>query len=862
MTPFSWMLVTTAGSNGVAVPLTVQIGEGTRGAAVRRVDVLGGSADLQDSAKRATQLAYQILSREKYLDRQVVVSYEPGSSQINTYGRSADLAFALAFAIAANSGKLSGLDARSSIAATGVLGDDGAILAVEKLPEKIIAAVAVLPPRSAIVFPGANEGDLATDVRRQAASRQIALLPSFRLEEALKRIGFAISHTWLDCPFRGLEPFEFRHASIFFGREAEIDGVRSLLLRRAEKGSAAVLVSGPSGSGKSSLVLAGVIPALLRRWTPDASADDIRWGLLRRRATTADINPARELETLEAALRSSWLHGEEAGLSLSGAGDAPPLGNLDPASFLAWLRTHSLEPERTRYVWVLDQMEEWLQGSLQPATVRRLCVFLAELARRGVWLIATLTSSAYPLLREHSELAATFGVEGQYALAPQHGAAGLEAVIREPARAAGLRFEAGLDTEIFAAASHGGADVLPLLELLLTELYERRDPSRNELRFEDYRAVGGLGGVVSARAEAVFAQASAGEQAAVPQLLWKLATAGEILPVEYPADHVMRKLVVALQERRLLVEDRNVRGDSSLHAAHEALFRHWPRAIEQRREDDADIRLWRDLTHESGQWARGERALIPSGPQLEAAKTLRYRRGSLWTASDRQTLDYVERSTRQRSRRQALTYLAIGAPAFIAGVAALTTAYDYLESRYITRIRFSDASPPAGGRVAAESYLHHKGVSVSDRSPEDSSLVIVDSLGLYNGRAVDSTSGDIVLTQEISGETAPISFTLQFDRSVKSVSLRRAALWPATKSGVTHPAWSAHAFDETGRDVAAVEEPLLAEFRDIPARTYVLKSADNSLFRSVRITSDYRDANGRPFAGFHAVLIDEVDLMR
>ena len=98
--------------------------------------------------------------------------------------------------------------------------------------------------------------------------------------------------------------------------------------------------------------------------------------------------------------------------------------------------------------------------------------------------------------------------------------------------------------------------------------------------------------------------------------------------------------------------------------------------------------------------------------------------------------------------------------------------------------------------------------------------------------------------------------------SVVPTGQRLRTLWPATKSGVTHPAWSAHAFDETGRDVGAVEEPLLAEFRDIPARTYVLKSAENTLFRSVRITSDYRDANGRPFAGFHAVLIDEIDLMR
>ena len=847
--------MTARGSGGKAIPLKVLIGEGTHGHAVRRVEVHDGSVELRKSATEATRRTYDILYREKYIDRQIVVDYEAGTSLANVHGRSADLAFALALAIEVSSGKRVAESAGGSFAATGVLGDDGSIQPVEGLAEKVAAALAILPPDSLIFFPGANEGELSTETRQLAAGLKIGLHGCFRLEQALAHVGFAIAHTWLDCPFRGLEPFEFKHASIFFGRETETDEILSLLRRRAEKAAPSALVLGPSGSGKSSLVLAGVIPTLLRRSRPKGVST--LWGCLRPRNTTADIDPERELNMLGEALCSSWRHGEEGGLSRPNSTNP-----LDPNAFFEWMHQQTVDLKRTRFVWALDQMEEWLQGPFQPTTVRQLGRFFSELAKRGVWLIGTMTSAALPLLREFPDLAAVFGIEGQYVLAARHSAASLQAVISEPARAAGLRFEPGLDSELFATANHGGPDVLPLLELLLTELYERRDPARNELRLEDYRTVGGLEGVVSARAEAVYAQASAAEKSAFPQFLWKLTTAGEILPSEYPPAHPMHGLLAAFLGRRLLVEDRDVRGDTGLRAAHEALFRHWPRAIEQRKRDENDIRLWLDLHREAGQWMRGERALIPPGPQLKAALVLVCDRLALWTAGDQTVIDYVDRSGQQHGRRRMLARGAVGVPAVVVGALGLYGAYDYVESLYVTQIRFEDVSIPESNYVAADSYLHHKGISIAARSPESSTMVIRNSQGLYNGRAVDLAANANVLTQQVGGSTAPVSYTLEFDQPVKGVRLYRAALWAATSSGVTHPAWNAHAFDPGGQDIASVEEPLLSSFGDVPAKSFVLKSTNGALVRSVKITSDFRDQLGRPFAGFQALLINEIDLMR
>ena len=69
---------------------------------------------------------------------------------------------------------------------------------------------------------------------------------------------------WLGDPFRGLEAYEFEHAPIFFGRDAQIAKAIEQLARRAEGGTAFLLVSGASGSGKSSLVKAAVVPRLMK----------------------------------------------------------------------------------------------------------------------------------------------------------------------------------------------------------------------------------------------------------------------------------------------------------------------------------------------------------------------------------------------------------------------------------------------------------------------------------------------------------------------------------------------------------------------------------------------------------------------
>ncbi len=868
----AWMLLTAGDSGAESIPLRASIGAGARGSAVRRVALARASGEALESAAAGVRLAYELLYREKYVDREIEVRFEAHGRLDNLHGRSADLAFALALTAA-----MCGADGEACfdlppLAATGVLNDNGGVEAVEGLPRKLVAALATLPRGATVLFPRRNETELTLELRGAAAAQGIILAPVARLEEALQHVGVRLSQTWLDSPFRGLEPFEFRHASIFFGREREIEDILALIQRRTATGQSAILIEGPSGGGKSSLVLAGVLPALVRRGAPDLPGDGFRWGLLRPHAVEANADPKCERESLAAAFRMAWLHGEQGGLTASNDMALAAADVLAPASVLS--RLERAAPGQTRFVLILDQMEQWFDGRLQPATVTELANLVAGLAERGVWVIATGAKSANSDVAGYAALAAAFGVEGRYDLTQQLGPASLEAVIREPAKAARLRFEPGLDAQLFAAASHGGADVLPLLELLLTELYERCDRTNNTLRMSDYHDVGGLDGIISARAEAAYDRASPSEQAMFAPLIWNLKTVGRLRLSEYPAESPMLGLASAFLARRLLVQDAGPDGQASVRAAHGALLRHWRRAVDLHEVEEADIQLWRDVIREAAQWRRNERSLIAAGPQLDAAYKVYKRRLTDWTSGDAPAVDYLRASVRSRSRRRFLTGLAIAVPTTAAGALAAATLPRIVTAMNTLHVRFDDADVgPPRFEIAAAPFLRAHGLSVVAMSPAASRLLIQGKRGLYDGRAAAKGAKDQhFLTQMADPPTAPISFTLASDRPARIIRLIRAGLWAATGSGVTHPAWTATAYDAAGTPIDTVGEELRRAFQiqdavgaqapadDIAAKTFVLEAGGDRPIHTVAITSDYR-LNGRPFAGFQAVLLHEIQLV-
>lgn len=164
------------------------------------------------------------------------------------------------------------------------------------------------------------------------------------------------------------------------------------------------------------------------------------------------------------------------------------------------------------------------------------------------------------------------------------------------------------------------------------------------------------------------------------------------------------------------------------------------------------------------------------------------------------------------------------------------------------------------GTVTATSYLQGVGISITEMTPQGSEVVFMNNRVLYGGRAANPTTSENLLTQ-INTNNVPASFTIKFSEPLAAVRFVRPALLAATESGITHPAWSAHALDTTGRELSSQSETLTRSFSDVPARTYTLVAPGFHGISGIRFASDPR-LNGKPFAAFSAVLIEKLTMIR
>ncbi|PWR23443.1 AAA family ATPase [Zavarzinia compransoris] len=485
---------------------------------------------------------------------------------------------------------------------------------------------------------------------------------------------------WHQPPYRGLLSFEPEHAGVFFGRTRARNELRELLHRQATRGKAFVLVMGASGSGKSSLVKAGLLPDLK---LPGMIG---RVGLVRHLIVKPSEGGAEPLGALLAALGTTEALPELAALGLQAKADTLAetirLG-LEAASAKASL----LAGAEARLLVVVDQLEElFTQERIGLEARDRFIAALEALATSGiVWVVATMRADFFDALAEAPRLATLSGGEARFLLLPPRDGE-IGEIIRLPAFEAGLRFEARTETgealdEVIRATAAAAPGALPLLSFLLDQMWQDRS-AEGLLTFAAYERLGGLEGALARRAEAVFAALGPALQDAFPPLLRQLVTAGQgghgqatsrpMARADLSRTPEAAGLIAALADARLLV----VEGEM-VRLAHEALITHWPRAAEQIALDRDDIERRARVESAAGTWERQARdgtLLLQKGLALSEAEDLLARRGAELPAS---LADFIALSSetaraaeRRRLRRLRLTASVLAILAAGAGIGA------------------------------------------------------------------------------------------------------------------------------------------------------------------------------------------------
>lgn len=461
------------------------------------------------------------------------------------------------------------------------------------------------------------------------------------------------------CPYKGLAAFQPEDARFFFGREALIDAT----VRRVQL-SQVLVVGGPSGSGKSSFVRAGLIPALKAGALPGSES----WQF-------AIFTPGRD------PLAELYFQ-----VTKDSPSDTP---TVSLENFIAHptMSRHLGAVNRSDQPLVLciDQFEELftLAPSAQQVPFVTALSAMTDPADSSVRIVITVRADFYGACAQIPWLAERI-TSNQVLVGPMTPQE-LRRAITEPARPMGLHLEHGLvDAIIEEAGSEAGS--LPLVAHALVETWIRR--KGQTLTLDGFRAAGGVAGAISQTADAIFKdQFNDLERDATERLFLRLVTPGEgkpdtrrVLPrseIEHDTNpDVMQRVVGCLTGARLLTVD-----DTSVQIAHEALLQTWPRLrawIEGSRDE---LRIRQRISRAASEWdatGRDPDLLYRGTPLLTAlewaekyADQLGEIERTFLEASDatRAKTEEMANERRRRSRRirrvvtAVLSFLALGATA-------------------------------------------------------------------------------------------------------------------------------------------------------------------------------------------------------
>jgi energy-coupling factor transporter ATP-binding protein EcfA2 len=417
------------------------------------------------------------------------------------------------------------------------------------------------------------------------------------------------------CPYKGLAAFQAEDAQWFFGRQRL---VAELVVRLSEHQILAVV--GPSGSGKSSVLRAGLLPAV---WGGTLPGTDV-W-------TTIVLTPtAHPLEELAAQLAA------ECGLPADPLLDS---WQADPIRVRLTVRQMLAKaPEGARLLLLVDQFEEIFTLCADDAERRGFIHALAGLASEadtGTSVVLGVRADFYARCAEYPELVAVIQ-DHQVVVGPMT-AAELRQAIEGPAAQAGWVLEPGLVETVLADLGDEPGS-LPLLAHALRETWKRRHG--RTLTLAGYRDAGGIREAIGQTAETVYSELDPAQQVIAKDLFLRLTALGEgtedtrrrVRRVELLDGRDAEVVLNRLAEARLITL-----GENSVEVAHEALIREWPTLRGWLTEDREGLRIHRRLTEVAAEWDQNgrEEGFLYRGGRLVSARD--------WAVGNEERLNDLER---------------------------------------------------------------------------------------------------------------------------------------------------------------------------------------------------------------------------
>jgi WD40 repeat protein/tRNA A-37 threonylcarbamoyl transferase component Bud32 len=454
----------------------------------------------------------------------------------------------------------------------------------------------------------------------------------------------ASSQPTLDAPYRGLAPLTAADADVFLGREREVEGFLNRL--RTEP---LLVVVGPSGTGKSSFLRAGLVPSLGESF----HAIVLRPG-------------ARPLGALRAKLARFGIRTED-------------LTREEDAGEVA-VRVHTAAAARDEtIVLAIDQFEEAFTLGHDRDERAAFCSWLSRIAASPsdpARVVLTLRDDYLAQLQGESgfERRLTHALE----LLTTPDEAALRRILVEPARRAGFTFENDALVDQMVHAVKGRPGALALLSFAASKLWEQRAVESHALTAAAYESMGGVAGALAQHGEAVLEQMGPKQRMLVREAFRRLVTAegtrastrhDELLAV-LGGDEAAREVVERLVDSRLLLIAEGEDGANYVEVIHEALLSAWPRLVEWQREDAARNRFRDRVRVAAQQWAAHgrPRGLLWRDELVEDYRRWRLQHPGALTASE-EAFGRASLAERHRGRR-----LRAAVMGFIT-IAAIVTSY-------------------------------------------------------------------------------------------------------------------------------------------------------------------------------------------